>query len=267
MKSLHELMSLNGRVALITGGAGHLGRTMASSLAECGADIVIADRSIESCRSVTSALEAEYGIRTLDIAIDLEQEKEVEALPGIVMDHFGHMDILLNNAAFVGTSGLKGWATRFEEQSTETWRRAMEVNLTACFTLCRKSSTFLRASQHGSIINVGSIYGIVGPDLSLYDGTTMGNPAAYAASKGGLLQLTRWLATTLAPHIRVNAISPGGVWRNQPKSFVERYEKRTPLGRMATEEDFKGVIAWLASDASAYVTGQNIQIDGGWDVW
>ncbi len=101
----------------------------------------------------------------------------------------------------------------------------------------------------------------------MYKGTEMGNPAAYSASKGGLIQLTRWLATTIAPDVRVNSISPGGVFRNQPKQFVDRYEKRTPLGRMATEEDFKGIIAYLASDLSKYVTGQNIDVDGGWGVW
>ena len=117
------------------------------------------------------------------------------------------------------------------------------------------------------MINVGSIYGMVGPDMRLYEGTTMGNPAAYAASKGGLLQFTRWLATILAPEVRVNSITPGGVWRNQPEAFHERYKARTPLRRMAHEEDFKGAVAYLASDLSSYVTGHNLLVDGGWTVW
>jgi NAD(P)-dependent dehydrogenase (short-subunit alcohol dehydrogenase family) len=125
----------------------------------------------------------------------------------------------------------------------------------------------LKKNGNGSIINISSIYGTSGPVHSMYKGTEMGNPAAYSASKGGLIQLTRWLATTIAPDVRVNSISPGGVFRNQPKQFVDRYEKRTPLGRMATEEDFKGIIAYLASDLSKYVTGQNIDVDGGWGVW
>ena len=108
---------------------------------------------------------------------------------------------------------------------------------------------------------------MVGPDLRIYEGTGMGNAAAYAASKGGLLQLTRWLATTLAPRVRVNAITPGGVWRQQPEAFRKRYIDRTPLGRMATEEDFKGAVAYLASDLSRYVTGQNLVVDGGWTAW
>jgi NAD(P)-dependent dehydrogenase (short-subunit alcohol dehydrogenase family) len=122
-------------------------------------------------------------------------------------------------------------------------------------------------SKGASIINVASIYGIAGPDWSLYEGTKIGNPAAYAVSKGGLIQFTRWLATTVAPGIRVNAISPGGILRGQPKNFVERYSAKVPLGRMAKEDDFRGIIAYLATDLSEYVTGQNISIDGGWSIW
>ncbi|MBN1551042.1 SDR family oxidoreductase, partial [bacterium] len=125
----------------------------------------------------------------------------------------------------------------------------------------------LARSQHGSIINIGSIYGIAGPDMQLYEGTSMGNPAAYAASKGGLVQLTRWLSTVLAPNIRANAITLGGVARRQPEPFCSRYIEKTPLRRMATEEDVKGAAVFLASDMSAYVTGQNIIVDGGFTVW
>jgi NAD(P)-dependent dehydrogenase (short-subunit alcohol dehydrogenase family) len=155
----------------------------------------------------------------------------------------------------------------FAEQLPATWRKALEVNLTAPFVLTQMCAPALASSGHGSVINVSSIYGVGGPNWSLYAGTTMGNPAAYAASKGGLIQLTRWLATTLAPKIRVNAISPGGVSNHQAETFVQRYIALTPLGRMATEEDFKGAVAFLASDLSAYVTGQNLMVDGGWTTW
>jgi NAD(P)-dependent dehydrogenase (short-subunit alcohol dehydrogenase family) len=144
---------------------------------------------------------------------------------------------------------------------------ALEVNLTAPFILTQACAPMLTVSGHGSVINIGSIYGIVGPYKSLYAGTTLGNPAAYAASKGGLLQLTRWLATMLAPDVRVNAITVGGVWRNQPEDFHRRYKKKTPLNRMAVEEDLKGAVAFLASDLSAYVTGHNLVVDGGWTIW
>ena len=125
----------------------------------------------------------------------------------------------------------------------------------------------LKSQEGASIINIASIYGLYGPDWSLYEGTNMNNPAAYAASKGGLIQLTKWLATTIAPEVRVNAISPGGIFRNQSTIFVKRYEDKTPLGRMASEDDFRGAIAYLATDMSKYVTGQNFSVDGGWGVW
>ena len=123
---------------------------------------------------------------------------------------------------------------------------------------------YLDESKHASIIFIGSIYGLVGPDNRLYEGTDMVTPAAYAAAKGGLLQLSRYLGTILASGIRVNTITAGGVWRNQPGSFQKRYREKTPLGRMACEEDFKGAVAYLASDLSSYVTGTNLIVDGGW---
>ena len=175
-------------------------------------------------------------------------------------------EIIINNAAFVGTSELTGWATDFEDQTVETWRRVMEVNLTSVFDLCKGLSLKLKASKNGSIINMASIYGSNAPDYSLYEGTNMANPAAYAVSKGGLIQLTRWLSSTVAPDIRVNAISFGGVFRDQDKKFVKRYVTQTPMNRMATEEDVKGIIAYLSSDLSKYVTGQDFIVDGGWSV-
>ena len=125
----------------------------------------------------------------------------------------------------------------------------------------------LEVSGRGSVVWVSSIYGMVGPDMRLYEGLDMANPAAYAASKGGLIQLTRYLATVLAPRIRVNTVSPGGLSRNQPEAFQQRYIERTPLQRMGTEEDLVGVIGYLASDLSSYVTGVNIPVDGGWTAW
>src|SRR5207244_7160576 len=136
----------------------------------------------------------------------------------------------------------------FAEQSIGTFRRALEVNLTSAFALTQVCAPLLAASGEGSVVNVLSIYALVGPDMRLYEGTAMGNPAAYAASKGGLLQLTRWLATVLAPGVRVNAVTPGGVSRNQPERFTPRYVARTPLKRMATDEDLQRAVASLASD-------------------
>jgi NAD(P)-dependent dehydrogenase (short-subunit alcohol dehydrogenase family) len=266
-RRVKALMDLRGRVALVTGGAGHIGSTIADALAELGATIALVDLDGERLTSAAARIAKEYDVGAASFGTDLADSAAATAVPRLVAQLLGRLDIVVNCAALVGTDGLPGWATPFEEQSVETWRRALEVNLTAPFALTQAAAPLLRESGHGSVINVGSIYGLVGPDWRLYEGTALGNPAAYGASKGGLLQLTRWLATTLAPQVRVNAISPGGVFRDTPEPFLSRYTSRTPLGRMATEEDLKGAAAYLASDLSAYVTGQNLAVDGGWTAW
>lgn len=267
MKTIAKLMNMEGRRALVTGANGAIGRVIALTLAELGADLILVDRPGSNYERLIRDIAQLCPVATTTIDCDLEQQFDRTQLIQRVLDDGVGLDVLVNNAAFVGTSGLEGWVTPFEQQSVETWRRAVEVNLTAAFDLVKGLAPALRKSGHGSIINIASIYASHGPDYSMYEGTTMGSPAAYAASKGGLVQLTRWLATTLAPAVRVNAISPGGVFRGQPDTFVKRYVERTPLGRMATEDDFKGTVAYLASDLSAYVTGVNQMVDGGWSAW
>jgi NAD(P)-dependent dehydrogenase (short-subunit alcohol dehydrogenase family) len=267
LTTIAKLMSLTGRRALITGAAGGIGRAIVSTLAELGADLVLVDRPGAAYGTLVQDLERDWSVKVRTFECDLEAEAERRKLVESLLQDSAGLDVLVNNAGFVGTSGLQGWVTEFEQQTVETWRRALEVNLTAGFDLAKGLTPLLKRSSGGSIINIASIYGSWGPDNRLYEGTAMGNPAAYAASKGGLIQLTRWLATTLAPQIRVNSISPGGVFRNQPEAFVERYKARTPLARMATEDDFRGAIAYLASDLSKYVTGQDLAVDGGWGVW
>lgn len=267
MKPINELMDLAGRVALITGGGGHIGEAIGEALAELGASVALLDAQPESCAGAARRITERGRASVLPLTADLADEAQVRAVPDRILSRLGRLDILVNCAALVSSRELKGWTVPFLEQDADTWRMALEVNLTAPFVLTQLCVPALRASGHGSVINIGSLYGIAGPDLRLYEGTSMGNAAAYAASKGGLLQLTRWLATVLAPDIRVNAITPGGLWRNQPEAFHERYRSRTPLGRMGTEEDFKGAAAYLASDLSAYVTGQNLVVDGGFTVW
>lgn len=267
MNTIKELINLKGRRALITGAAGGLGKVMADTLAELGADLVLVDRPGSDFENLAETLTHRWGIKIQHRICDLEQQAQRTELIDWLKNGGKGLNILINNAAFVGTSELQGWAVPFEEQTVETWRRALEVNLTASFDLCQRLTPLLKGAEGASIINIASIYGEYGPDWSLYEGTNMSNPAAYGASKGGLIQLTRWLATTIAPSVRVNAISPGGIFRNQPEAFVKRYEAKTPLGRMATEDDFRGAVAYLASDLSKYVTGQNHTVDGGWGVW
>ena len=266
VRTLKALFELDGKVALITGGAGHIGLACAEALAELGARIAIVDREQAACDARAGDLAARFSIEAVGIATDLESTDAAKAAVAATLQRFGRLDILVNNAGYTGASGIPGYAVPFPAQSIEAWNAAVRVNLTAPFVLAQAAHPEL-ARQHGCIVNVGSIYGSVGPQNVLYEGTTMGNPAAYGATKGGLAQLTRYLATVMAPDVRVNCISPGGVARGQAQAFVERYVARTPLGRMATEEDLKGAFAYLASPASAYVTGQELLVDGGWTAW
>ena len=267
MATVEELMSLRGRRALVTGAAGRIGRVIARTLAELGSDVLLVDRPDVDYGDLIEEIERESHVTVEALECDLELQEDRERLVESIRRQGGPLNVLVNNAAFVGTSNLEGWVADFEQQTVDTWRRALEVNLTAAFALSKGLAPLLKDNVGGCIINIGSIYGSFAPDYSLYAGTEMGSPAAYAASKGGLIQLTRWMATTLAPAVRVNTVSPGGVFRNQPEVFVNRYAARTPLARMATEDDLRGAIAYLASDLSAYVTGQNLAVDGGWGIW
>ena len=267
MATLRELSNLKGRQALITGAAGGLGQIFAETLAELGADLILVDLHGTDLDDLADRLIKGWGIDVKNIYCDLENQDERSALIKQVASFKGGLNILVNNAALVGASDLEGWSVPFEDQSIDTWRRATEINLTAVFDLCQGLLPLMKNAMGANIVNIASIYGSYGPDWSLYKDTEMGNPAAYAATKGGLIQFTRWLATTISPAVRVNAISPGGVLRNQPKSFQNRYASKVPMARMASEQDFKGALAYLSSDLSAYVTGHILEVSGGWGAW
>lgn len=267
MRKIKELISLSGRSALITGASGHLGRSMAFALSDLGANLILVDRDSKKLDELHKELEALFKSNLRVISCDLSMEIERKQLIESIIRDYDRLNILINNAAYVGTSNLNGWSTNFELQNLDSWRDCIEVNLTAVFHLCQGLYPLIKISEGASIINIASIYGQLGPDWALYDGTSMGNPAAYSASKGGLIQLTRWLATTISPLVRVNSISPGGIERGQPDTFIDKYCLKTPLKRMASEDDLIGAVAYLASDLSSYVTGQNLMIDGGFSSW
>lgn len=267
MKTISDLMCLNGRIALVTGGFGHVGVAILNSLAELGADLIVVERRDKINHYVAEEIQNKWGCKVFIYSCDLENHDERKDLIGRILNEHRSLNILINNAAFIGDSALTGWNVPFEEQSIETWRRALEVNLTAPFELCQRLSSRMSESKGASIINIGSIYDHLGPNWRLYNGVEMSNPAAYGASKGGLLQITRWLSTTMAPKVRVNSISLGGIFRNQDPTFVCRYIEGVPLGRMAVEGDFSGAIVFLASDMSSYVTGHSLNVDGGWSAW
>jgi NAD(P)-dependent dehydrogenase (short-subunit alcohol dehydrogenase family) len=255
-KTVQELFSLKGRVAVVTGGSGLYGRQIAEALAEAGARTIMASRNIEKLRAQAAFFrEADVAVEVLQY--DQSSEASIKQLLKQSLDLAGRVDILVNNSVL---RPMKDWS----DPATD-FAKSMEVNATGLFVMTRTFGDYMAAQGRGSIINVGSIQGVVGPDFTLYEGLNWGAPPDYFFHKGGLLQVTRYAAAVLGPRgVRVNAITPGGFFNHQDESFVKRYNARTFLGRMANETDIKGAIVYLASDAAAYVTGANVVIDGGY---
>jgi NAD(P)-dependent dehydrogenase (short-subunit alcohol dehydrogenase family) len=266
MRQISDLTSMRSRVAAITGGAGHLGRAFAETLAQMGCDICLLDVAREPAEDEAARLRGKFGVRTSAFEVDIADERAVDSAAKHLGQHHGRLDVLINNAAYPKLTVAKD-GIHVEDQTLAQWEPNVDVSLRGTFLATRAFVPLLRATKRGVIINIASIYGVVGPDMRLYEGTEMGNPAWYAAAKGGIVQLTRYFATTLAPDIRANCVAPGGIRRDQSDSFQTRYIDRTPLRRMAVEEDLCGALIYFASDLSAYVTGQVLAVDGGWTAW
>jgi NAD(P)-dependent dehydrogenase (short-subunit alcohol dehydrogenase family) len=253
-----DLFRLDGKVALVTGGAGIYGAHVVRALAESGAHVVAASRDLRKCEDLADALRAER--LSVDAGeLDLTSEASICALRNELISRHGRLDVLVNNA--VGRAGGD-----LRHTTAAEWEQTMKVNSTGLFLSCQLFSEPMQRNRSGSIVNIASIYGMVGPDFSIYEGTKLTNPVNYAFAKGGMINLTRYLASFLAPcNVRVNCLSPGG-FRTQdtPEEFVPNYVRRTPMGRMAEPDDIKGPVVFLASEASRYVTGQNLAVDGGW---
>jgi NAD(P)-dependent dehydrogenase (short-subunit alcohol dehydrogenase family) len=266
---------LDGKVAVVTGGLGLLGRSHCAALARAGAHVVVADRSGESCRAFAQDLGAEHRADAYGHAVDVTEPESVRELRDATLTRFGRLDVLLNDAALnekVEDPLAPGEALRFEHYPLDLWQRALAVNLTGTFLCCQALGTEMARQGHGSVINVASTYAMVAPDQSLYrrpDGTQdFYKSPAYPATKAAILALTRYLAAHWGRSgVRVNTLSPGGVENGQEPYFVARYAERTPLGRMASPADYEGAIVFLASDASAYMTGANLVVDGGFTAW
>jgi NAD(P)-dependent dehydrogenase (short-subunit alcohol dehydrogenase family) len=258
---------LDGRAAVVTGGAGHLGEIIAANLLGLGAKVLITDRKEQGERDSVKRLGELGGDKLHWHGADLLDEAETRSIVRTAFERFGPLHVLVHNAGYISSKGGKGYAVKLEDQEVQAWDEAMKVNLTSAFVLVQEAARAQALAENSSVVFIGSIHGHVGPDHRLYEGTDMGSPAAYGASKAGLEQLARYLSTTLAPRTRVNVISPGGILRGQPEEFVKRYEARTPAGRMATEKDMAGALVYLATDMSRYVTGQNIVVDGGYTTW
>ena len=258
----HDFSSLDGRTVLITGGAGHIGSTLASAFLEKGSQVATAD--LESTPALGAFTKSD---RHHHFILDLGDPTGPADLVDKVVDRFGRLDVVVATASWMGTSTTPGWNVPFADQDESLWPEALSIGVTANFALVKRAAAALAANGCGSVILIGSLYGFCAPQPAMYVGTGIHNLAGYAASKGAIIQLARWLSTTMAPEVRVNALSPGGVFRNQDPDFVRRFEERTPLGRMATEDDLVGPVLFLASDLSRYITGHHLIVDGGFSVW
>jgi NAD(P)-dependent dehydrogenase (short-subunit alcohol dehydrogenase family) len=267
------MVELDGKSVLVTGATGILGKHFCRALAAHGAAVAVVDRDAEQCAEFASELTEEHGVRCVGIGCDIRIPAEVTAMAAQVGRELGSIDVLLNNAA-TKTDDLAAFFEPFESYSLETWREVMSVNLDGLFLVAQAvARSMIERGRGGSIIQTSSIYGVVAPDQRIYEGSSylgraINTPAVYSASKAGVLGLSRYLATYLAPHrIRVNTLTPGGVRSGQNDEFERRYSDRVPLGRMAEAEDLLGAVLFLASDSSTYVTGQNLVVDGGLTVW
>lgn len=263
--SPRNLFSLEGKVAIVTGAAGFLGREHCKTLLSAGAKVAIVDID-ERANEFARELREQFGEdKACSIICDITNKESVQKMMQLVKSTFGAIHILLNNAA--GRS--PNFFAPFTEFPLEDWKQVMDVNLNGMF-LCTQevAKHMIEQKQGGSIINVSSIYGLVSPDPRIYEESDFNTPAIYSASKSGVVNFTRYLAVHLAKHdIRVNTLTPGGTFNNQHNGFVKRYCERTPLGRMAEKHDFAGTLLLLSSDASRYITGTNIVVDGGWTSW
>jgi gluconate 5-dehydrogenase len=262
-KTLRELMDLTGKNALITGGAGYLGTAMCETLAELGANLVIASRDRKKCENKCTELSGKYPIRAVPIELDLLSKESIRNCFDEFRKHFNTLDILINNA----WSGKKN---SWESIPDEDWEYDINMSLNSVFRMIKTFFPLLTESK-GNILSITSMYGHVAPDYRLYIGNNYSNPPSYGAAKAGVIQFTKYLSSFLAPyHIRVNCLSPGA-YPHKPtqedKVFMERLSGKNPLNRIGEPDDLKGAVALLCTDAGKYMTGQNICVDGGWAIW
>ena len=244
---------------IVTGGNGNIGLEISHALNKSGYNVIIVDKKIDKKFLLKKNFPHPKNFEF--IKADLSLEKELNKIKNKIKKKYSIIDGIINNAAYYEND--KGFDNIFSKENYNSWEKVFKVNLFAPFFLAQKLEKLLKKSKNANIINIGSIYGSIAPDFNLYKNTKMNNPASYNSSKGALVQLTKWMSSALAPKIRTNIISPGGIFRNQNKDFLKRYNSKNPMKRMATEKDVIGIIIFLLSNEAKYINGQNIFIDGG----
>ncbi len=271
--SYKDLFSLEGKTAVVTGGLGILGKRFCAGLAEFGANVAVIDLDARETEAFAGELTERYGKKCLGIDCDVSSPGDVKAMVAGVKEEFGEIHILHNNAA-CKSADLNAFFAPFEEYSPDEWRRIMSVNLDGMFLVVRAvGAEMVRQQKGGSIVQTSSIYGILAPDHRIYEGSLylgrkINTPAVYAASKAAVIGLSKYLATYWADQkIRVNTLIPGGNESGQNDTFRKNYSARIPMGRMGQPDEMVAALIYLASEASSYVTGQSIVVDGGLSAW
>ncbi len=240
---------LKDKIIVVTGGSGLLGKAFISHIKNEGGIAINAD------------INCEDRLGKNEINIDITSAKNIDEKINLLIQHFGRIDGWVNNAY----PRTKDWGEKFEDIPFQSWEQNVSWQMNSYFYCMQKVLEIMKNQKSGSLVNISSIYGVVGPDFNIYDSTKMTMPAAYSAIKGGIISLTKYLAAYYGKsNVRINCVSPGGIFDNQPKSFVQYYENKTPLGRMANPEDIAPSITFLLSEESRYITGHNLIVDGGW---
>lgn len=244
-------LDLSGKTIVVTGGSGLLGSLFVTAVRKAGGRCINAD--------IVCAKKLEND----EYYLDITSQESVIGLISALESSGAEINGWVNNAY----PRTKDWGAKFEDIPLASWRKNVDMHMNGYFLCCQKALEHMKGNGGGSLVNIGSIYGVLGPDFSVYAGTEMTMPAGYAAIKGGLTNLSRYLASYYGPHgVRVNTLSPGGIFDHQPESFVEAYEAKVPLRRMGKPDDIAPSLLFLLSDASSYVTGQNLMVDGGWGI-
>lgn len=263
-----NLFRLDGKVAVITGGSGLLGPEYARALADFGANIVLTDIEPKKAREMTERIEEECGVRAIALHGDVTSGESWREVLGTVLKHFGRIDILVNNAGFTNQSRTSSFDTPVEAFPLEDWNAILAVNLTGTFLGCQVIGGHMLEMGRGSIINIASLYGVVSPHHRMYEGTGIVQPPAYSVSKAGVIGLTKYLGTLWAERgVRINCITPGGVFNGHTEPFLSRFSRLNPIGRMEEKSELRGAVVYLASDASSHCVGHNLVVDGGWTAW
>ncbi len=261
------MFDLTDRVAIVTGGAGLLAAEHAIALGDHGASVILADKNKKACALAADEL-GKNGYKVVSFVCDVTKKESWQELLSFALTHYGRLDILINNAGFTNQSKSKNFGAGFEDFPLEDWSNILDVNLTGTFLGCQVVGSHFLDQGKGAIINIASLYGVVSPNHKIYPGTGISQPVAYSVSKHGVVSLTKYLATLWAEKgVKVNALTPGGIFNGHQGLFLERFEQLNPIGRMSDKTELRGGIVYLASDASSHVIGHNLIIDGGWTAW